>query len=245
MGRDRLSLRPIASARNCLYTRAMSSLKLLALDSSSDACTVAISTEGQLVHRHVVEPRIHAARMLELIVELCEQTGVGLSELDGLVVGRGPGSFTGVRIGVSIAQGLALGAELMILPVSSLEAMAYGAAEKYQATRVVAGYDARMGEIYIGAWSFDDLIKPVVTEQVCPPTALSLPSGAWVGVGSAFASYADELRQQNVSWLTIDGEFVPDARWLLALALQRWPTGQILPEHLEPAYLRNQVAHRS
>src|SRR3712207_4644337 len=120
---------------------------ILALDTATEACSVALLHNGNLTSLDELSPRTHTQRILPMVDELLSKANISLQQVDALVFGRGPGSFTGVRVGVGIAQGLALGAELPVVPVSNLLAMAQMAYEQYGATNVVALIDARMNEV--------------------------------------------------------------------------------------------------
>jgi len=121
---------------------------LLAIDTSTENCSVALVHDGKLTTRDIESPREHSQKLLPFVEEVLDRAGVSLAELDGLVVGAGPGSFTGVRIGVSMAQGLAFSADLPVYPVCSLQALAQQAIRKNDVAGVVACIDARMGEVY-------------------------------------------------------------------------------------------------
>ena len=125
-------------------------MRILAIDTATEACSAALWNDGNTCAHFELCPREHTQRILPIVQDILTQGGVSLTDLDALAFGRGPGSFTGVRIGIGIAQGLALGAELPMIGVSTLVTMAQGAWRKQGATRVLAAIDARMGEVY---WS--------------------------------------------------------------------------------------------
>lgn len=121
-------------------------MRILAIDTATEACSAALWNDGTLSAHFEICPREHTQRILPLVQEVLAESGTTLTELDALAFGRGPGSFTGVRIGIGIAQGLALGSELPMIGVSTLATMAQGAWRKTGATRVLAAIDARMGK---------------------------------------------------------------------------------------------------
>ena len=123
-------------------------MRILAIDTATEACSAALWNDGTLSAHFEICPREHTQRILPLVQDVLNESGTLLTELDALAFGRGPGSFTGVRIGIGIAQGLALGAGLPMIGVSTLATMAQGAWRKNGATRVLAAIDARMGEVY-------------------------------------------------------------------------------------------------
>ena len=135
---------------------------LLAVEAATDVCSVAVATNGGIVARHEHAPRRHAELVLQYCHEVLGEAGVKLSELDALVVGRGPGSFTGVRIAVAVAQGLALGANVPVAPVSTLATLAQNVFRQRGEAAVCAALDARMDEIYVGAFTADEsgLMRP-------------------------------------------------------------------------------------
>lgn len=219
---------------------------LLALDTSTEACSVALLYHNDIIHFDETAQRSHTQRILPLIDQVLAEAGVSLSQLDALVVGRGPGSFTGVRVGTGIAQGLAFGADLPVIPVSNLSALAQAAYEQQQATHVLAAIDARMNEVYFAQmqlqadstahWHY------VIAETVIKPADLLLKLDNAITqaykVGTGWQAYAqlDELKAINTDIR------LPSARYMLSLATPLWQAGQaISAEQLEPVYLRNQV----
>ena len=122
-------------------------MKLLALDTSTEACSVAVYSDGVTFSAFELTPREHTHKILPMIEQVLAQVALRLSEVDALVVGRGPGAFTGIRIGIGVAQGLALAADKPVIPVSTLAALAQQAYQQYGATQVLAALDARMNEM--------------------------------------------------------------------------------------------------
>ncbi len=139
----------------------MQNLTLLALDTSTEACSVALLYRGEKTHINELAQRTHTKRILPMIDEILANSGLGLNQVDALAFGRGPGSFTGVRVGAGIAQGLAFGADLPVIPISNLTAMAQAAFELHQAENVVAAIDARMNEVY-----FSQVVREKVRSNV-------------------------------------------------------------------------------
>ena len=125
-------------------------MKLLAIDTSTEGCSVALLNGSELLHLDEVCPQQHSKRVLPMVQQLLNESGLILQQLDGIVFGRGPGSFTGVRIGVGVTQGLAFGADLPVYGVSTLAAMAQAAYRLHGAKQVISAIDARMAEIYLG-----------------------------------------------------------------------------------------------
>lgn len=216
-------------------------MPLLAIESSTENCSVALSVGPDLLERQALEPRGHARLILPWAQELLAEAGIGFAGLDGLVVSRGPGSFTSLRIGLGIVQGIALAHDLPVRPVSSLDALALSADPKASSPRLLALLDARMGEVYAGFYRADSgQFQRIGPELLLPPASLALPdTETWAVTGPGARAYAQNIQHalgQTIQF-TIEDSW-PQARALLALA----STSEALPGHrLEPVYLRDQV----
>lgn len=229
-------------------------MKILALDTATENCSAALWVDGSLIHREVEVPRGHADLILTMIDELLAESAETLAGLDAIAFGRGPGSFTGVRLAASVTQGLAFGADLPVVPISDLRAVAQRAqndtADKNVAVRhVLVCNDARMHEVYWACFErgTDDLMTPVGTEHVSKPVDVHLPV-AWTGTlvnaaGRGFAAYT-ELRERLLQNLTnINESVLPGAREIATLAAAEIRAGRTLPpEEAVPVYLRDDVA---
>jgi tRNA threonylcarbamoyladenosine biosynthesis protein TsaB len=185
-----------------------------------------------------------------MIDSLLEEAGLRLQELGAIAFARGPGSFTGLRLAAAVTQGLAFGAGLPVLAVSTLRASALQALQRApQATHVLVCNDARMGEVYTAAFARGDdgLPEVVSAESVRPPGDVVLPSvpGVWVGAGHGFRTYPQlgELRAAAVTLDEIFADLLPQAREVLPLARAEWAAGRILKAaEAQPVYLRDEVA---
>jgi tRNA threonylcarbamoyladenosine biosynthesis protein TsaB len=220
-------------------------MKLLAFETATEACSVAVWIDGDMRERFEIAPRRHAELALPWAGQLLAEAGVAKSQLDAIAVGRGPGAFTGVRLAIAIAQGIALALDRPVVPVSTLAALAAGA--RSDATRVLAAIDARMGEVYSGAFErIGDDLAAVSTEAISSPGAVALPDGAgdWHGVGTGFAAGQDALQAHLGPRLaSVDATALPRAADVARLAVAAFGRGVALPpERVEPAYLRNNVA---
>lgn len=227
-------------------------MKFLALDTATEACSVALSFDGKLLTLDEVCPQQHSKRILPMVQQLLSEAGVQLSQLDGLVYGRGPGSFTGVRIGVGVVQGLAFGADLPVYGVSTLLAMAQAAARLHQADQVVAAIDARMGEVYIAQFAqvadaaspWHGLMQAVSHEQALKPAALpalQLRADAWA-VGTGLATYADVFKQWQAQLQVSQQVLLPSAQDMLPFAhIAMQQGGFVAAELAEPVYVRDEV----
>lgn len=222
-------------------------MKLLALDTATECCSAALLIEDRLVSREVELARGHAERILPMIDELLGEAGIGLRALDAIAFGRGPGSFTGVRLAASIAQGLAFGAGLKVVAVSDLAALAQRVFAENGATRALVCNDARMHEVYWGCFErgSDGLAHAASPERVGPPGAVHLPPD-WTeaaGLGRGFAAYP-ALRA--LAGIGIQGSWdrlLPRAAEVVRLAVPELTAGRLLaPEAAVPVYLRDDVA---
>jgi tRNA threonylcarbamoyladenosine biosynthesis protein TsaB len=220
-------------------------MNLLALETATESCSVALLRGTDLFERSEVAPRRHAELVLPMAEAVLAEAGVTRRQLDGIAVGRGPGSFTGVRLAVSLAQGLALALDLPVVTVSSLAALAMQAPA--DDAPVLALIDARMGEIYAGAFTRDDggLVVAADEERVCPPAtyepAVSLAASHVVGSG--WDTYGDTLAARLGAPLSAAAERFPQARHVARLAAPRFAAGEVMtPEHALPVYLRDKVA---
>lgn len=223
-------------------------MRILAIDTATEACSVALWNDGTTFAHFELCPREHTQRILPLVRAALADADVKLTDLDALAFGRGPGSFTGVRIGIGIAQGLALGAELPMIGVSTLATMAQGAWLKTGATRVLAAIDARMGEVYWAEYQrdADGVWHGEETEAVLKPEAVSERlqqlDGSWAMVGTGWGAWP-ELAANSPLTLT-DGEMLlPTAEDMLPIARQLFAAQKwVAVEQAEPVYLRNEVA---
>ncbi|MDM9617624.1 tRNA (adenosine(37)-N6)-threonylcarbamoyltransferase complex dimerization subunit type 1 TsaB [Kosakonia cowanii] len=223
-------------------------MRILAIDTATEACSVALWNDGTTFAHFELCPREHTQRILPLVRAALADAEVKLTDLDALAFGRGPGSFTGVRIGIGIAQGLALGAELPMIGVSTLATMAQGAWRKTGATRVLAAIDARMGEVYWAEYQrdADGVWHGEETEAVLKPEAVSdrlqQLDGSWAMVGTGWGAWP-ELAAKSPVTLT-DGEMLlPTAEDMLPIACQLFAAQKwVAVEQAEPVYLRNEVA---
>jgi tRNA threonylcarbamoyladenosine biosynthesis protein TsaB len=220
-------------------------MNLLAIETATEACSVALVHGETVVARSELAPRRHAERVLPMADELLAEAGLGKHALDAIAVGRGPGAFTGVRLAVSLAQGMAMALDLPVVTVSSLAALALEAPED-DAT-ILAVIDARMGEIYAACYRRDDNggVVALDEERVCTAESLVLPqASAWNVVGSGWATYAKAIGERLTHaprWA--DGARYPQARHVATLAVGEFKAGRAhAPEHALPVYLRDKVA---
>jgi tRNA threonylcarbamoyladenosine biosynthesis protein TsaB len=219
-------------------------LKLLAIETSSESCSAALYSDGEIRDRHELAPRRHAELILPMVDQLLAEMQISLGTLDTLAFGRGPGSFTGVRIGAGVIQGLAFAADLPVVPVSSLAALAQGAIR--DSATILSAIDARMDEIYWGLYRVSDhnVVVPLNQEQVAKPELIKVPAGIHCfGVGSGWRRYPELLGLSLDEWLMgFDGDRYPLAADMVPLALRDFALGLAVSADLAlPVYLRNEV----
>lgn len=216
---------------------------LLALDTATEACSVALLHEGKVLSHYEVIPRLHAQKLLPMIQTLLAEAGIALSAVDAIAFGRGPGAFTGVRIAIGVVQGLAFALERPVLPVSNLALLAQRALREYGAEQVAAAIDARMDEVYWGCYQQRaGEMRLLGNEAVLAPEQVSLPAdvgGDWFGAGTGWG-YAERL---PVAVSGQDAGMLPHALDLLTLAQFAWARGEgIAADQAQPVYLRDKVA---
>lgn len=223
-------------------------MRLLAIDTATEMCSVALLIDNQILSREVIAPRSHTELILPMVDEVLQQADCRLASLDAIVFDCGPGAFTGLRIGTAVAQGLALGAELPVIPVSSLATLAQGAFTLNQATQVLACIDARKAEVYWACYRLvNNLMQAMSAESVdSAATVHTSGEGLWYGVGSGFAAYPVELTQNpQIRLQDYTAQRYPLARDMFPFAVAAWQMGQTLaPEEATPVYIRNDVAVR-
>ncbi len=220
-------------------------MRILALDTATEACSVALLTDDGVIGRWREVGRGHAEEILGMVDATLAEAGLGLGSLDAIAASVGPGSFTGVRICVSVAQGLAFGAGLPVLAITTLEALSM-AALRGGADQVLACLDARMGEVYWGCFRAHPEMGVAAAGSltVSKPAAVSVPfAGEYQGIGRGFAAYPELAQRQGLVLPAGAREALPDARQMACLGAIRLRAGQALdPADLDPEYLRDKVA---
>ncbi len=224
-------------------------MNLFALDTSSDACSVALQVDDKIFEQHVIRAKEHSKLLVPMIQELQHDAGVGLQDMDAIVLGNGPGSFIGMRIAASVSQGLAFGSDLKIVPVSSMAAVAAEVMDMHAATDVVVAQDARMNEVYFGTYRRDaDGLPVVVTAESLQPIEqidriIETADPALVAAGKGWQKYPALLELNRAAIAEVVDVHYPKARYLLGLAERGWRCGEAIePENLVPAYIRSKVA---
>lgn len=218
-------------------------MKLLAIDTSSASCSIGLLLDDKKFISHQTAPMQQAKLILPVIEDLLREHQVTLGELDAIAFGCGPGSFTGVRIAISVAQGLAYAANVPMISVSSLAALAQAAYEDLGLQKILAVIDARINEVYYGAYVVNaaGVVELVGKEIVAAPESVVFPvEKDWCGVGNGWEVYRDKLRYQPVK-MDVTREAM--ASGVLTLARVKWERGECVSAgEAVPVYLRDEVA---
>lgn len=211
-------------------------MNILALETSGPWCSVALLLDGGCLEREIHARQTHSEIVLDLVDGLLAEAGLGLSGLGAIAFGQGPGSFTGLRIACAVAQGLAMGADLPVVAVGTLEALA----ADFDAERIIACIDARMNEVYLAAWAEG---AEVLAPCLASPDAVPVPAGeAWLGVGSGFAAFG-EILAGRFALARVVADAQPRAATVARLAAPRLAAGIVCrPEEALPIYIRDKVA---
>lgn len=221
-------------------------MKFLAIDTVTEACSVALWLDGEICTQEEVVYQQHTERVLPMVQALLATTETSLSQLDALVFDRGPGSFTGLRIGAGVTQGLALGMDRPVIPISSLATLAQGAWRQDHQPQVLACIDARQAEVYWAGFRLEqETMITVAGEQIGSAASIRINiDQPWFGVGTGFGRYADELAAlPGVTWLGTQPQRYPLAQDMFPLALVAWQQQQwVQPADAIPIYLRDNVA---
>jgi len=220
-------------------------MQILSIDTSTEFLSLALWLNGRVLSRDIHAGQTHSQQILPTLRELLDEAKVELTTLDGIAFGAGPGSFTGLRIACGVAQGLAFGANLPVVAVSTLQALA----QQSGAEKVIACLDARMGEIYHAAYEKNkgEWIEVSAPALFKPEDAPKVAGGDWVGVGTGWlvypeilqAVYGEQLREMSAQ----DHYSHPTATSIAELALSTFEAGLASPAHeVAPIYIRNKVA---
>jgi len=217
-------------------------MKLLALDTSTEACSAALFIDGEIRQRFEITPKAHTKLLLPMIESLLAEAELKLSQLDALAFGCGPGSFTGLRIATGVVQGLAFGADLPIVPVSTLAALAQNRLPEL----AFVATDARIGEIFWGVYqrNTDGFMELVGKEAVLPVEQIEFPAQSALGMGSGWRVYKDELLLKTKGFVTqIESEILPQSSTIAELGVYGFQRGLgVAAEFAQPVYLRDKVA---
>ena len=217
-------------------------LKILALDTSTEYCSLALSLGNEILTREILAGQRHSELILPLLQGMLDEADITLNELDVIAFGSGPGSFTGLRIGCGVAQGLAFGADLPVVGICTLEALAQGSND----SKVISCLDARMGEIYHAIYEKSDGEWKTLSEPglYSPQDAPHISGNEWTGCGSGFSAYGDALQLRYGNQLkAVFGDVFPHARHIASLAIPVFQQGKaVQASQAAPLYIRDKVA---
>jgi tRNA threonylcarbamoyladenosine biosynthesis protein TsaB len=219
-------------------------MNILALDTCTEQCSTALLINSQLFSQSTPTQRGHSDLVLSMLDELFAESESSIEHIDVLAFGRGPGSFTGVRVGVGVAQGIAFAREIPVIPVSTLASVAQQAIDNFGANRVAVAIDARMGEVYAAHFeSQNGLAVLLDDEQVCSPELFKpLTEEEWFAAGTGWREFNETLTENFGEQLAgVEAEILPEAASIIKLAkgAKTVPADQALP-----VYLRNNVAKK-
>jgi tRNA threonylcarbamoyladenosine biosynthesis protein TsaB len=220
---------------------------ILAIETSSELASVALLKDGAVLARESSGVRTHSAAVLPMVQELLAEAGVALADMDAIAFGAGPGSFTGVRTACGIAQGLAFGASLPVVPVVTLPAMALACREQCGAADILTVLDARMGEVYWAQYRWTGGAWTAVAEPVlsAPEAVAPVPADGLVACGNGISAYPDAFADKAFAQGALTA-ILPHAAQIARLAEALFAAGQAVPAaQAQPLYLRNKVAYTS
>jgi len=221
-------------------------MKILALDTATEGCSVSLGIGDRNIDRYVELERGHAEQLLPMIDAVLAEGGITLDALDAIAFGRGPGGFTGVRLAASVAQGLAFGAGVGVVPISDLAAVAQQVCQRDpDVRRVLVVNDARMREVYWAPFEFNGVLAPAGAERVSAAVDVTLPAGegSWAAAGRGLKAWPDLAERCRAAGAALYPDLLPRASEILALARPLVAGGQILdPDAALPVYVRDNVA---
>ncbi len=225
-------------------------MKLLAIETATEACSAALFLDGEIHLRYQVKPRGHSELILGMLESLLDEAALSPAQLDAVAFGRGPGSFTGVRIATGVAQGVAFGADIPVVPVSTLAALAQRAYRELGEGLLLPAYDARMQELYWAGYRVNGkgLVELIVSEQVLAVSDIQAPAETgWYGIGSGWGVYGSQLTDRigAVKLKGYDPQMHCSAFDIALLGAEGFKQGHaVAPEMALPIYLRDNVARK-
>lgn len=231
-----------------LFSENKKDMKLLAVDTSTEACSTALYINGTITERYELAPREHTRLILPMIDSLLAEADIEAQELDALAFGRGPGSFTGVRIATGVTQGIAFAANLPIVPISTLAAIAQDCIAKTEHNCIFTAVDARMNEIY---WAIyrrnpENIAELSGQESVGPVVNIDCLGLKGFGIGSGWKIHETELKAQLADYvIDYNADYLPKASVIARLGVHGFNNNQAVPvEQAMPVYLRDKVAKK-
>ena len=218
-------------------------MKILAIDTATEACSVALLVDGSCQEIFEIIPRQHTERVLPMLDSLLKEADISLSQLDSLAFNCGPGSFTGVRVGTSVTQGIAFSNDLPVIPVSSLAALAQQAFRLENKEKVLSTIDARMNEMYWGCYQCENGLMTLLDEEKVSPVTSVEKAGNWHCLGSGWDTFETELKQsESVNITSFTNGCFPHAQDVAILAAKLYQQGKtVSAEDAIPSYIRDEV----
>lgn len=218
-------------------------MKILSIDTATEACSVALLVDGDCQEKFELIPRQHTERVLPMVDELLKMADLQLSQLDAIAFDCGPGSFTGVRVATSVAQGLAFSHNLPVIPVSSLLALAQNAYRTEGKENVLSAIDARMNEMYWACCQLDGEIMRLTSKEMVSPVEKVAIQGDWHALGSGWDTFQEELLQsQQVNITSFSENCFPHAYDIAMLACDYYNKNKVQnAEDAIPSYIRDEV----
>ena len=221
---------------------------LLVFDTSTEWCSAAVISEQGRFHVAKQQPRKHAQLLMPMINDVMKQAQMIPAQLDGIAFGKGPGSFTGLRIAISVAQGLCLASGAKALGISTLQALAWQAMQTHPCKQVLASINAHMGEVFYGGYrATEGAPEAIVADGLCKPEAFDFNQfdqpEQWFGAGDGLALLNDSMPEKVAGLSSVDTELAPLAAQMLDLAIMSWQRGEFTDiDQQQPVYLRDSVA---
>jgi len=222
-------------------------MKILAIDTSTESCSVALAIDDQVTTSFELQPRRQTELILPMVNQLLLSAQIQVSDLNVISCTIGPGSFTGLRVGVGVVQGLAYGADLPVIPVSTLAVLAQGAYRLYEEKHVLVALDARRKQVYWGAYELSENKLMILKDRECvvDPDKVEIPDRSlkWMGVGTGFSAYHEKLISAlNDVDCEIKEYLYPHAQDIIAFAKDKFFKKEIISSQtLGPVYLRDQI----
>ncbi len=214
---------------------------LLAIDTATECCSAALWVDGKMYHEHTIQPRLHAELILPMVDSLLVQAKIKKTEIKGIVVGQGPGAFTGVRIGVGVAQGLALALDIPVMPVSNLKTLAYCAYQKIDSAEkktILVATDARMQEVYSAKYLIHgSIIEQLTDEKVSKPSEVDL-NNIDAYIGSGFSVYSELQNFAGKHSMNFETNVFSQAKDMLLMSADDFVIKSEKIDFIEPVYLR-------
>jgi len=223
-------------------------MKILAIDTATEACSAALYIDGEVMHEYKLAPREHTQLILPMVERLMRTADLKMQNLDALSYARGPGAFTGVRIAAGVIQGLSYADDIPVVPVSTLAAIAAGVYFEHGHRHVLSAIDARMGEVYWGAYRVDDESIELIGDEIVikPDQIAEIDSNDYVGAGTGWSEYKGSLQQKfSIDDDKIFSDYLPSAETIVKLAAHDLKLGKQMSAHqAQPVYLRDNVAKK-